>query len=312
LNDITHKAIGIDFGGTSIKPAVVAGDTIVEDLPRLVTADYDCAESIIAALAEVINKTLKNHPEIKAVGIGVPGFVDFNQGIVRDLPNVAGWKNIPMQEMLETATGLPVKLENDANAMAYAEWKYGAAKGSEHVVAMTLGTGLGGGLIINNQLVRGHNFVASEIGHISVDQDGAPGNYNNPGGVETYIGNQAITKYAQQRYQDAGHDFTLESCEPYQLFKKASDGDAIALEIWEYIAKNLATVIATLCWALNPEKIVIGGGTANAGKFLFDPLREKVQAQLSRSHYEKLQILPAHYQNDAGKIGSASIALDSL
>jgi len=307
-----ERAIGIDFGGTSIKPAVVVGSQIIETLPRLITSDYKTSDELLVALGDLILETTKKHPDIAAVGIGVPGFVNFPEGVINDLPNVKGWQNVPMQAILEKHTGLHVKIENDVNAMCYAEWKYGAGKGCENLVAMTLGTGLGGGLIINNQIVRGHNYVASEIGHITVDRNGQMGQYNNPGGVETYIGNQAITAYAQERYAEAGQNVPIEECDPLALYNKANEGDEIALGVWEFVAENLASVISTLCWALNPEKIILGGGTANAGKFLFTPVKEKVFGQLSHSHQHELQIIPAHFKNDAGKIGAAQIALDSL
>jgi len=307
-----ERAIGIDFGGTSIKSAVIVGDQIIETLPKLITGDYRTSDELLLAIGGLINEARVKYPDIYAVGIGVPGFVNFPKGIINDLPNVKGWQNVPMQEILENHTGLRVKIENDVNAMCYAEWKFGAGVGCENLVAMTLGTGLGGGLIVNNQVVRGHNFVASEIGHVTVDRKGKKGNYNNPGAVESYIGNKAITAYAHQQYMKAGVDCSVEDCEPFELFNKANEGDVIALDIWDYVADNLASVIATLCWTLNPQKVIIGGGTANAGKHLFTPVKEKVFTQLSHSHLHELQIIPAHFKNDAGKIGSAQIALDSF
>lgn len=304
--------IGIDFGGTSIKPALIQEDKIVEKLPLIITGDYSSAEAIIDEIALICKQAKQDHPEIKAIGIGVPGFVNFHEGVVNDLPNVPGWKNIPIKQILESQTNLPVKIDNDVNAMAYAEWKYGAGKNCEHMIAMTLGTGLGGGIISNNQLIRGHQFAAGEIGHMTVNMDAAPGLYNNPGAVESYIGNQPIARYMQEQYEKEGLSLSLEDCSPYHLFLKAEAGDATALRIWDHIASLLASNIASLCWVLNPQRVVIGGGTANAGDILFTPLIEKVKSQLSPVHSAKLEIVPAHFKNDAGKIGAAAIALDSL
>ena len=157
-------AIGIDFGGTSVKTGVICGGEIIDLAPPIETQDFSGADEIIAAIIRTVGDLRARHEGIRAVGIGVPGFVDFERGVVFDLTNVRGWANIPLRDKLSQALGLPVSADNDANCMAYAEWKLGAGKGYKHLVCAALGTGVGGGIIANGQMVRGAKFGAGEIG----------------------------------------------------------------------------------------------------------------------------------------------------
>ena len=145
----TIPSIGIDFGGTSIKMGVVKGAEVIAHAPSIATQEYGNPDQLIEAIAQFVNMLRLNHPEVQALGMGMPGFVNFYQGTVYTLTNVPGWNNVPVRDMLQAACGLPVYVENDANCMAYAEWKLGAGKGKRHLVCLTLGTGVGSGLIVN-------------------------------------------------------------------------------------------------------------------------------------------------------------------
>jgi glucokinase len=251
----------------------------------------------------------QRHPRIAALGVGMPGFVDFPRGMVYNLTNVRGWTHVFLKDALESATGLPATIENDANCMGYAEWKRGAAVGLSHVVALTLGTGVGGAVIVNGQMVRGAHYGAGEIGQTSIDYRGRRGAYGNLGALEDYIGNREITATAREAYADAGHDRTLAPT-PAELASAASAGDPIAIGIWKDIAEKLACSIVNLCWLLNPEAVVIGGGVAKAGDVLFSPLDGFVRSQLGEPFKQDLQILPARFGNEAGMIGAATLALE--
>jgi len=304
-----HQSIGIDFGGTSIKFGVVEGSKIIATAERIVPKEYPDPNDLIEAIADTISKLKLEHPNIRAVGCGVPGFVDFPTGTIHNLTNVPGWTNIPLKAELEQRTGLPAAIENDANAMAYAEWKLGAAQGSQHAVCLTLGTGVGGGIIANGQMIRGSHFGAGELGQTSIDYQGRIGSYNNPGAVEVYLGNNEFAADAKIAYTKAGIEKTVEECSPEHLAEAASKGCEVALQCWDDFAKKLSTTLATACWMLNPEVIVIGGGVANAGDLLFDPLHKHLHNQLSGPFKNHLKVVKAMFSNNAGILGCAALAL---
>jgi len=312
MQDSTLTAIGIDFGGTSVKLGVARGAELLQTAEPIETAAHPGPAALIGAMAARVAELRTTFPDIAAIGCGVPGLVDFDNGYVHELTNVPGWKHIPLRTILSEKTGLPCVIENDANAMTYAEWRYGAGRGLCNVVALTLGTGVGGGLVLNNRMYRGSAFSAGEIGQMSVDYNGKSGHYGNLGALEKYIGNNQIAEHAVQRYAEAGVTRSIESCTPKAIATAAKEGDTIARQIWEEIADWLGTTLSSIAWLLNPDAFVIGGGVALAGDLLFDPLERKVQSMLSTVVWEKLQILPARYSNEAGIIGNAALAADSL
>ena len=240
----------------------------------------------------------------------MPGFVDFPTGMVHNLTNVKGWQRIYLKRELNQLSNLPVTVENDANCMAYAEWKRGSGRGMNHLVALTLGTGVGGGIIVDGRMVRGAGFVAGELGQTSIDFKGPDGAYGNRGSLEDYVGNQQITDLAHTAYSEAGIFREKSECEPAQLSILAKQGDEIALGIWDRVAKMLSTSLMNCCWLLNPEAIIIGGGVAKAGSFLFDPLEKHLRGQLSPAFKENLRLLPARFGNEAGMLGAATLALE--
>ena len=302
-------AIGIDFGGTSIKTGVVRGSEIVDHAPPIATQDFDGPELLITMIVRTVEDLRLRHPGIAAVGIGMPGFVHFEKGIVFNLTNVRGWQNVALKEMLEAKLKLPVVADNDANCMAFAEWKLGAGRGFKHLVCASLGTGVGGGVIANGQMVRGANYGGGEIGQTSIDFQGRRGHYGNLGALEDYIGNQEIARDAQQAYRAAGIlSKDIEDCSPAALAEAAQHGDEIALERWNITGRMLATAMMNACWLLNPEALIIGGGVARAGELLFRPFREHLLSQLSGPFKDNLAILPAQFGHEAGTIGAAALA----
>lgn len=312
MQDSTVTAIGIDFGGTSVKLGVCRGAELLHTDEPIITAAHPGPNALIGEMAARVARLRQDFPEIAAIGVGVPGLVDFDHGFVHILTNVPGWKHIPLKALLSEKTGLPCVVENDANAMAYAEWRHGAGKGLRNVVALTLGTGVGGGLVLDGKMFRGSSFSAGEIGQMSIDMDGTPGAYGNLGALEKYMGNVQIAEHAVKRYAEAGIDKNVEDCTPKAIAIAASSGDDIARQIWAEIADWLGTALSSIAWLLNPDAFVIGGGVAQAGALLFDPLKAKVNSMVSTVVSEKLQIIPAHFSNDAGIIGNAALAADAL
>jgi len=305
-------SVGIDFGGTSVKLGVCRdGELLCTDEP-IPTANFAGPAALITEMAVRVARLREKHPDIAAIGVGVPGLVDFEHGFVHVLTNVPGWKHVPLKTILSEKTSLPVVVENDANAMAYAEFRYGAARGLNNVVALTMGTGIGGGLILNGQLYRGSGCAAGEIGQMSIHLDGKAGHYGNLGALEKYTGNREIAEHAVQRYAEAHVFKTVEECTPKKIAEAAQAGDDIARQIWDEIADWLGTALASIAWLLNPDAFVIGGGVAQAGDLIFGPLKRKVQSMLSTVVWERLQIVPARYSNEAGIIGNAALAADAV
>ena len=306
------KSIGIDFGGTSIKFGVVSGKEIVATSPSISPKDYPVASDLIRAIADKVEQLKSEQDNILAIGCGVPGFVNFSTGTIHNLTNVPGWVNIPLKQELEARTGLPTAIENDANAMAIAEWKLGAARGCDHAVCLTLGTGVGAGIIANGAIVRGAQYLAGELGQTSIHYAGRKGNYNNPGALEAYVGNNEFAVDTQADYAAAGIEKNLTECTPEHLSEAAESGCDIALKAWDDFAQKLATSLASTCWLLNPEIIVIGGGLSQAGDILFTPLMKHLHSQLSGPFKDNLKVVPAEFSNNAGILGTAALALSEI
>jgi glucokinase len=305
-------AIGIDFGGTTIKSALVENGKIVHRGEVIDTLHSGNSTAIIDALLERVADLRTVRTDVVAIGVGLPGITDSVNGIVHRLSNVPGWTDVPLRDLLARRTGLHAAIENDANCMAYAEWKYGAAREGKNVVCVTLGTGVGGGIILEGKLYRGSFLGAGEIGQMSIDYEGRVGNYGNRGAIEKYVGNAQIAERGQQYYESAGKLLSLEQCTPEALAKAAHAGDSVAKQLWAHIGMEIGVALANVVWLLNPDTIVLGGGVAKAGDLLFEPIRKTIQEVTMPTFYEGLKIVPAALGNDAGAIGSASVALDSM
>jgi glucokinase len=311
MAETDKTSIGIDFGGTSVKLGVCRGDELLVTDEPIPTMQFHGPAALIGEMAARVAKLQKTYPAICAIGVGVPGLVDFDHGFVHELTNVPGWKHVPLKAILSEKTGLPVLVENDANAMTYAEFRHGAARGLKNVIGLTMGTGIGGGLVLDGKMFRGSGFVAGEIGQMSIDYNGKAGHYGNLGALEKYTGNQQIAEHAVLRYSEAGIEKDLAECTPKKIADAAQAGDDIARQIWGEVADWLGTAISSIAWLLNPDAFVIGGGVAQAGDLIFTPLKNKVQSMLSTVVWERLQIVPARFSNEAGIIGNAALAADA-
>ncbi len=302
--------IGIDMGGTSIKMGVVCGTVIIAKAEPVDTQLYVTPEKTFEQVGARIKALKAQYPAIAAVGMGLPGFVDHRAGVADSLTNVPGWFDVPVVHLLQQMSGLPAAADNDANCMAYAEWKLGAGQGMEDVVCLTLGTGVGSGIIAGGRMLRGHCSAAGEIGQVSIDYRGREGHYHNLGALEDYIGNRELAADAVEAYAAAGVAKTAEDCTPLAMELAAKAGDPVAAAYWEELARKLACCLVNCHYVLNPEAFIIGGGIAKAGELLFAPLRRFVQAQVYPKHFAKLKILPAAFGNNAGMIGAARMAMD--
>ena len=304
--------IGIDFGGTTVKTGVVFQSHIIDHAPPIATQDFAGHAELIEAMVRVVEDLRVRHPDVAAIGVGMPGFVNFEKGLVYNLTNVRDWESVPLKKILEEKIGLPVVIDNDANCMAFAEWKCGAGRGLQHVVFISMGTGVGGAIIANGQMIRGACHGAGEVGQTSIDYRGRPGHYGNLGAVEKYVGNGEITALARDAYMAAGIRKSLEECTPAALAAAAHLGDPIAIARWDDVGRMLATAAMNCCWLLNPEAIVIGGGVARAGELLFKPFKDHLLAQLSGPFKDHLMVLSAAFGHESGTIGAAALARDAV
>jgi len=307
---MSSTAIGIDFGGTTVKFGVVRGAEIVARHPSLITQDYRDHELLLRAIRETIEELRRSNPEVAAVGAGLPGIIDSVNGRVYQLSNVPGWEDVPLTSFLEEWTGLPAAIDNDANAMAYAEWLFGAGHEGTNVVCVTLGTGVGGGLILDGKLYRGSQLGAGEIGQMIIDPNGPKGQYGNNGALEKYVGNFQIAERAQALYRESGLTKSWEECSPLALENAARAGDRVAKQVWDEVGCAIAITLCNIVWLLNPDRIVIGGGVARAGEYVFGPIRRVINEQTMKVFHQDLTIVPAKLGNDAGIIGSAALALE--
>lgn len=307
----TATAIGVDFGGTSVKPAVVRDGVILERGNVIPTRQDGNSTALIGSIVDEINRLKGRHPDVGAVGFGLPGIINAAEGMVLNLTNVKGWRNIPLRSIVSRDTALLTNLENDAKAMAYAEWKHGAGEGDPNVVCVTLGTGIGGGLILNGRLYRGSTMVAGEIGQMSIDYRGNDFVYGNKGALESYVGIWHISQRAKEIYAAASKSLSNEQAEPEKLSDAADAGDPLAVELWSEIGLKLGVGLSNVIWLLNPHRIVIGGGVAKAGERLFNKITNTIRERTEKTFWEKLQIVPATLGNDAGIIGAATLALES-
>jgi len=290
-----------------VKIAVVFQSHIIDQAPPIATQEFTSRDELIEAMVRSVEDLQARHPAVKSVGVGMPGFVNFEKGLVYRLTNVPDWESVPLKRILESKLDLPVMVDNDANCMAIAEWHLGAGRGLNHVIFVSLGTGVGGAVIANGKMVRGMRHGAGEIGQTSIDYQGRRGHYGNLGALEEYIGNREITTRALEAYAAAGISKFAENCSPAALTKAAHQGDAIAITLWDEIGQMLATSLMNCCWLLNPEAIVIGGGVARAGDLLFSPLKKHLFSQLSGPFVDDLAIMPAAFGHEAGIIGAAAL-----
>jgi glucokinase len=312
-----RHAVGIDFGGTSVKMGLVSEKGEIKAKRKFVTSEASSQEAWLDAVEKNIEALFKEVPAAESsfigIGVGVPGFVDYDRGFIYDLTNVPGWTAVHLVEMLEKRFKKIARVDNDVNAMALGECTFGVGRAYQHAVFVTLGTGVGGGILINNNLYRGAYSMAGEIGHVSIDMNGVK-SPQGKGGLEQYIGNRRIVERAV-RLMDEGRksiikDLAKQSSDgitPKLIEQAARKGDELALEIFDYVADCLATVFASVTYLIQPQAFIVGGGVAQAGKFLFDPLDKHLKDRLSPYFAEHVVVKTAELGNDAGMIGSATL-----
>lgn len=298
---MASTVIGIDVGGTNVKMGLVNQEGRIFFKTTLDTKSYNSKEKLIRAVADALLTSLqKNKIQTKSVagiGIGLPGLIDPPAGVVKFLPNIPGWKNVPLKEQLEKHTGIPVFLENDVNMITLGEWKFGAGKGLKDIVCITLGTGVGGGLILDGRLYRGAGYAAGEAGHIPVNEDGPKCNCGGWACLENYVGNQYLNGPAARR-------FGRKSMAMRDVGDLARAGDKRALAFWDEVGTHLGNGLTGVVNLLNPTHIVVGGGMANNSRFIFPAVKKRIKERAMMVQGRMVKVIRAKLGDDAGIIGA--------
>jgi glucokinase len=273
------------------------------------------SEALVAAVVELVNE-LAAGQHVLGVGVAAAGFIDSKQSTVIYAPNLS-WRNEPLKEKLQKQFDFPVIVDNDANAAGWAEYRYGAGRGFSHMTMLTIGTGVGGAIIVDGHLLRGGFGVAAELGHLRIVPDGIPCGCGQRGCIESYGSGSALLRNARElaaagttegaRLRElADQNGQLTGAEVYQAIL---EGDAGALALLRELGDYLGQAIASLASVLDPEVVVIGGGVSAAGELLLQPIRESYQKHLSaRGFRPELELKVAELVNDAGVVGAADLA----
>jgi len=301
------KVIGVDLGATFVKMGIVDEKARVYLRREIKTPFNVKPKELIPTLISNIEYIIKDaglkKKDILGIGIGVPGPVDSEKGIVHYFPNIKGWEEVALKPILEKGLGLRVELDNDVNAMTLGEYRFGAGKGADNVICLTLGTGVGGGIIIDKKLYRGSSMCAGEIGHMPINEKGPMCNCGGIACLERYIGNRYILNKAKEAFRS---NITLE-----ELNRLAKKGNKDALKVWEDVARKLAVALTAVINLLNPDKVIIGGGVSKAGLLILRPLRKEVKLRAMKVQAKHVKIVLARLGTDAGIIG-ASLLVEEI
>jgi glucokinase len=308
--------VGIDLGGTNIVAGTVSedGSEILGVLSEPTGAEGG-ADAVVDRIVRLAKKSIaaSKVKDVAGAGIGSPGPLDTKTGVVLLTPNL-GWVNMPLRDRVAAGLGLPAALDNDANCAIYGEWWRGAARGVDYVVGLTIGTGIGGGIVLGGDVYRGASDIAGEVGHMTIDSTGRLCKCGNYGCLEAYASGPAIAARATEGTQ-AGADTSLpryvnndlSKITAQVVYQAAHDGDDFANEVVRDTAKFLGAGVASLINIFNPQVVVICGGVTLAGDKLFVPLRSEVKRRAFKPAVDVCRILPGELPGTAGVYGAAAV-----
>jgi glucokinase len=315
--------LGIDIGGTNLVVGSVAENgsalrALASEPTHAEAGQRDVLDRLITLAQRAIEQTRREVPgaEIVGVGVGAPGPLDTKSGIVLLTPNL-GWVNLPLRQIIQERLGLPAVLDNDANCAVLGEWWMGAARGTRNAIGITIGTGIGGGIIVDGKLFHGASDCAGEIGHITIDTEGRRCKCGNYGCLEAYASGPNIALRAVEEIKAgavsrlSSYVGDLSQITAQTVYQAAHDGDDLALEVVNDTAKFLGTGIANLLNIFNPEVVVVCGGVTLAGDHLFVPLRREVARRAFKPAVDVCRIVPCELTGTAGVYGAAKVFLDA-
>ena len=312
------KYIGCDLGGTNLRAAIVdvgTGKVLQQkSISTLARKGHDAVMKRMADLfLQLIQLSGLQKEEIGGIGIGVPGVLDLDKGEVLFLPNLAGtWPHVPLSDTITRLTGLPTTLLNDVRAITYGEWAFGAGRGVDTVAVFAIGTGIGGGLVLNGQLHLGIGGTGGELGHTTIDFNGPRCGCGNYGCLEAYASGPAIAAMGLKAVTQGLTTCIADLCEndlnritPKLIAKAAHQNDEIAMDIFERAGFYLGIAAANVCVAIGPRRIIIGGGVAQAGDLLLDPIRRTLRDRVTVMPVDQVEVVQSQLGNNAGVIGVA-------
>lgn len=317
---MAKNRIGIDVGGTNVKIALVdeKGRIIYSNsVPTRAEMGYEyTVNNIKQAIYDLLKETKLEAKNIEGIGFGFPGQVDYKSGVVRLAPNIPGWVDVPIAKLIEDEFHIPTRVDNDVRCAALGELNFGAGKGCQNLICITVGTGIGSGLIINGKLVRGASNAAGEIGHIKLQMhDGPICGCGDTGCLEAFASGPSIVAMAEDyikggkstkfREMANSNDIT-----PFIVAEAAKAGDPVAKRIFTIMGEYIGIGMASVVNLLNPERIIVGGGVADAGDILMTPLKETLKKRAMKIAGEAVEVVPAQLGNTAGVIG-ASLLIES-
>ena len=313
LEDISRHVLAIDIGGTKLAAGIVAETGELIDSVRTPTHAEQGPDRVLERILDLSHTLLRRSPvSIQSVGVGCGGPLDTRRGLIQNPPNLPGWIDYPLVARLQESLALPVALDNDANAAALAEFRFGAGRGTRQMVYLTISTGVGGGLILNGELYRGKHGNAGELGHIQVKYDGDPCNCGGRGCLEAYASGTNIARRARQLA--ALHPESVLASTPLAditaqtVLAALRANDAVAWQLWNDTLDLMAAGVASIVNAFDPERVVIGGGITNFGDLLFVPLRERVAERAMPPLFSGVEICPADFAENVGILGAAAVA----
>lgn len=312
-------AIGVDLGGTNIVSAIVNYQGKIVKRLKVPTLAERGKEATIERIIETIHENIIQSTialdNIIGIGIGAPGPLNVKKGIINFAPNLPGWEGVPLKKILEDEFNMKVVLENDANAAAWGERCFGAGQGVNNLVCFTLGTGIGGGIIIDGNIYHGSNYGAAELGHMTVNKDGLRCNCGNYGCLEAYSSATGIKNRIKSRIQKGvkshfltfDNDHLIESMSLKSIFETARMGDDLTQSVIKDAIAYLGIAIANIANILNPEMIILIGGITNEGDNLLNPLKKEVAKRALSSNYQFLKIVIGKLGDLAGTLGAAAL-----
>jgi len=315
--------IGVDLGGTNLKAGAVTQQGQVISRVEVPTHAEEGPDAVIGRIVGAIEQAIEesgcSKNDVMAVGCGTPGPLNWKTGVVFTPPNLPGWKDVPLAQMLTDRLGITSFIENDANSAAYGENWTGAGREVKDLVALTLGTGIGGAIILDNKLWRGIDGTAGEIGHMIIQVDGRPCNCGSRGCLEQYGSATGIVMTAREMIATGRKTIMTDMAEgdldhltSKDVYEACRRGDKLAAEVFAETGRLLGIGLTTLANLLNPEMIVICGGVIAAGDVLFEPMRRTLRELAFKEPGERAQVVPAQLGGDAGLIGAAGVALQRV
>ena len=301
--------VAIDIGGTHIRAAAYEAES-TQPAAHTRTRTLADQPGVFERLVQAV-ESVASAGKVDAIGIASPGPLDPHTGVILETPNIKEWVNVPVGPKLSERFGVPVRLDNDANMAGLAEWKFGAGKGHHDLLYLTISTGIGGGVIINNHLLQGYHGMGAEVGHTTVDPDGPVCGCGKRGHIESFSSGTAIANYVNEELQ-AGRTTPLlpqPKVTTVQIAAAALKGDTLAISAFERAGHYLGIAVANFLAVFDPSILVFGGGVSQVGDLLFNPFEKSLREHVFHPHYlDNLVITKAALGDDAGLLGALALA----